>query len=228
MTISSVSRSVSRWLPAAAYAAFIWWLSSQPSLGILPPNVSDKLAHGLLFGLFALVLWRSAAGSLRNRPTVRGLILVAACCAIYAAIDEFHQSFVPGRDASPFDALADVAGSALVLAAAWGISAWGSARRERREGPAMAVRWPEGAPTLTLLSKRDCHLCDVAEQVLQEVQTEIPFRYEKVDVAGDEGLVRAYGAEVPVVLMEGRKIFKYKVDPDRLRKRLRRVLEGAQ
>jgi len=220
-------RWMSRWLPAAVYAAFIWWLSSQSSLGILPRHVSDKLAHGLLFGLFALVLWRAAAGSLRARPTVRGVLLVAAFCAVYAAIDEIHQSFVPGRDASAFDALADVIGSGLVLAAAWGFASWKRRTAARAAGENEAGSRREGGPVLTLLSKKDCHLCDVAERVLREVQAEIPFKYEKVDVAGDAGLSRTYGEEVPVLLLEGRKIFKYKVDPEQLRRRLRRAMEGA-
>jgi len=205
------------------YAAFIWWLSSQPSLGILPQGFSDKLAHGLLFGFFALLLWRAAAGRLAARPTVRAVTAVICVCALYAAVDELHQTFVPGRDASPADAAADLAGSALVLAAVWAHSARLTSKARRRG----RVLWPEDGPLLTLLSRPDCHLCDKAEMVLQEVQTEIPFRYEKVDVGADEGLTRAYGAEVPVVLLEGRKIFKYEVNPERLRKHLRRALQEA-
>jgi VanZ family protein len=38
---------------------------------------------------------------------------------VVAALDEFHQSFVPSRGSSPWDALLDTLGAALFLAVAW-------------------------------------------------------------------------------------------------------------
>jgi VanZ family protein len=40
-------------------------------------------------------------------------------CATLAALDEFHQWFVPGRGATPVDSLIDVAGAAAALVVAW-------------------------------------------------------------------------------------------------------------
>jgi VanZ family protein len=43
---------------------------------------------------------------------------------LYAASDEFHQSFVPSREASVLDVLIDTAGSVLALLFLWVIGRW--------------------------------------------------------------------------------------------------------
>lgn len=101
-----------RWLPAIGWAATIWWLSSGPLPAELPPAIphADKLAHLAAFGLLAaLVAWAPRELS----PGARGWLglLVAAACG---AIDEWHQSWVPGRSADIADWIADVAGGLVV------------------------------------------------------------------------------------------------------------------
>jgi VanZ family protein len=54
--------------------------------------------------------------------------LVLALVALYAASDEFHQSFVPSREASVRDVLLDSLGGALGLVGVWAVSWW---RKER-------------------------------------------------------------------------------------------------
>jgi len=88
------------------------YLSHQPSLK--PPLElfphQDKLFHMIEFGGLglALVLNRDIFGT--ERP--RTFMLVSG--AIWAVLDELHQSFVPGRDSSLQDVAADAAG--LVIA----------------------------------------------------------------------------------------------------------------
>ena len=56
------------------------------------------------------------------------LFLIAAlACAIFAASDEFHQSFVPSRTSSPTDVMIDVCGALVGLA----ICLMFTARRKR-------------------------------------------------------------------------------------------------
>ncbi len=96
--------------PAAALA--IWILSSRPTLP-LPPDVPylDKAAHFIAYAVLAWTtgLWLPRR-DWRARP-LRTALIVTAVCAAYGAADELHQSFVPGRDMSAGDWLADVLGA---------------------------------------------------------------------------------------------------------------------
>jgi hypothetical protein len=58
--------------------------------------------------------------------------------------------------------------------------------------------------------------------VVDAMSREMRFDLEEVDVDGDPALVAAYGEEVPVLLVNGRKAFKYRVTPTELRARLAR------
>lgn len=92
-------------------AAVIFYLSSRPALPTPPlfPH-QDKLFHFLEFAGLGLMVFlnRDSWGS---RPLPVMLLLVAA----YALSDEVHQSFVPGRDCSPADLAADIAGGAAAI-----------------------------------------------------------------------------------------------------------------
>lgn len=50
-----------------------------------------------------------------------------------------------------------------------------------------------------LYSRKDCHLCEVARENLEALQTEIPHELVTIDVDSNEDLRRAYGLEIPVV-----------------------------
>ena len=76
---------------------------------------------------------------------------------------------------------------------------------------------------VTLYTRVGCHLCDIAKDVLDDVRRERPFELTTIDIDTDPDLVRMYGEEVPVVAIDGRKAFKYRVDPAALRERLDRA-----
>jgi len=88
---------------------------------------------------------------------------------------------------------------------------------ERREGERMST------PRVVLYGRAECHLCDEMKAVLETVRRELPFELEVVDVDRDPALVDAYGLEVPVLTIAGRKAFKYRVAAEELRRRLRRA-----
>jgi glutaredoxin len=54
---------------------------------------------------------------------------------------------------------------------------------------------------LTLLSREDCHLCEVAHRIALHLQSELPIEVRIVDVDGDDVLRKRYGTRVPVVLL---------------------------
>lgn len=75
---------------------------------------------------------------------------------------------------------------------------------------------------VTLYGRTDCHLCHEMRAVVEAVARETPLALEEVDVDSDPELVAAYGEEVPVLCVNGRKAFKYRVDRAALRARLAR------
>lgn len=104
-----------RWLPAALWALLIFSLSSQSTLPSPKIVDFDKLMH---FGAFAVqgALVALALTRPGERLSQRLAVVAAAIAALYGAADEFHQAFVPGRQSSGFDLVADVLGAA---AGAW-------------------------------------------------------------------------------------------------------------
>ncbi len=96
---------------AAGLAGFalLWWQSATPG-DVLPiPNIIgiDKLLHLTAFALLAAA-WCCGLGASR-----RAALLAFALVLGYGAIDEWHQSFTPGRDSSGWDLLADGFGASL-------------------------------------------------------------------------------------------------------------------
>ena len=77
---------------------------------------------------------------------------------------------------------------------------------------------------VTLYTKRDCPLCDKAKAVLAEFEKAYPLRIEEVDIERDAALFKEYGEQIPVVFLEGRKAFKFRVEPEKLREKLERLL----
>ena len=75
---------------------------------------------------------------------------------------------------------------------------------------------------LTLYSRPGCHLCDDMRVVVDRVADELGWSVDKVDITGDAALEAQFGSEIPVLLVNGRKAFKYRVEAGELRRRLRR------
>lgn len=56
-------------------------------------------------------------------------------------------------------------------------------------------------PVVTMYSRRNCHLCEVAKEVVESARNEAEFEFEVVFIDGDAGLEKEYGEEVPVTLI---------------------------
>lgn len=101
-------------IPAILWAGMIFYFSSIPDLRSGLPDIFDivlrKIAHAGEFGILAILIARGLG--VNNKKTY----LKAAFAAIlYAVSDEIHQSFVPGRVASPIDISIDSFGAILGL-----------------------------------------------------------------------------------------------------------------
>ena len=78
--------------------------------------------------------------------------------------------------------------------------------------------------TLTLIGKPDCHLCEVARDVVEAVVAELPEEAVIVDersILDDPALYELWWEKIPVVLIDGSLHAHWRVSPDRLRAALR-------
>jgi VanZ family protein len=138
------------WLPAVAWAILISLASSDtfsavhtshlivPILHFLFPGADPetverlhflvrKSAHFTEYFIFSVLLFRavrSGRAGWQFRWTVIALLIAAG----YSALDEFHQSFVPSRTASPWDSLLDTIGATAGQIVVWAWSRF-TARR---------------------------------------------------------------------------------------------------
>lgn len=103
-----VSNLVATWGPSVLWAGVLFLLSHQPDI----PNpfawpLADKAGHLVVYAVFG---WTLARGGVRSRMP-HAAVLAAGLA--YAASDEIHQFFVPGRFPSGGDLAADAVGIAL-------------------------------------------------------------------------------------------------------------------
>ncbi len=110
-----------RWIPVAVWMAVIFILSAQPKLPSAPSPFWDDLmkkgSHMLEYAVLSALVWFALG---RRTPLLAWGLAVA-----YAISDEYHQYFVPGRQADPMDVLFDALGAALAVLLLW----WGRSRR---------------------------------------------------------------------------------------------------
>jgi len=127
------------WLPALIWLGVIFLASTDlmsaehtsrflgPFLRWLKPDVTAdaiakvqlfvrKIAHLSEYAILAILLWRALRGG-TDLPVKMSLLLIAVwlVCGIFAIGDEFHQSFVTSRTASPHDVLIDICGATIGL-----------------------------------------------------------------------------------------------------------------
>lgn len=69
-------------------------------------------------------------------------------------------------------------------------------------------------PCVTLYTRVGCCLCVDAKKVIEAARRRTEFEYQEVDIDSDPELVRLYNDEIPVVTVNGRKAFKYRIGID--------------
>lgn len=77
-------------------------------------------------------------------------------------------------------------------------------------------------PEVVVYSRAECGLCKELLAEVERARRREPFALRVVDVDSDPSLAARYGAEVPVVVIDGRKAFKFRVRAGELVRRLRR------
>lgn len=80
-------------------------------------------------------------------------------------------------------------------------------------------------PTIhvTVLSRQDCHLCDVVHRMAQRLQHDLEFELAKVDIDTDPCLATRYGNRIPVVLIDQVESLSGKMTERDLRRAIQRA-----
>ena len=77
-----------------------------------------------------------------------------------------------------------------------------------------------------VFSKEGCHLCEEAKEVINKVQksSQFSFQVEEIDITTDALIYERFKEEIPVIFVNGKKAFKYRVAAEALKKKLAREL----
>ncbi len=115
-------------VPVILYAGAVIAVSSVPNLKT--PSVRffavDKLAHFIEYAMFGFLTFRSFSRLKEGIGVNLALLLSILFLSIFAVVDEYHQRFIPGRQADVADVATDLLGSVLVIVFMW--------LRHRRKG----------------------------------------------------------------------------------------------
>jgi VanZ family protein len=138
------------WVPVLLWMTLIFGASTNlgapknssrfigPFLRWLVPKITDetvghvqfairKACHVTEYAILGVLLWRARRKTISDRPHgwnwshARFAVIASA---IYAATDEFHQSFVATRQGSPWDVLLDTSGAVLGILVLWKMGRW--------------------------------------------------------------------------------------------------------
>lgn len=138
------------WLPVILWAGFIFGMSTsagaprntsriiRPLALWLNPNLSEaalakieygirKAAHVTEYALFTLLLWRARRRPVWHDPRpwqLRDAAFAILLAVLFAATDEWHQTFVPEREGRPQDVLIDGAGAVAAMLGLWCFCRW--------------------------------------------------------------------------------------------------------
>ncbi len=74
---------------------------------------------------------------------------------------------------------------------------------------------------ITIYSKKNCHLCDIAKETLINIRKEFPFSLMEVDIEKDKEIFEKYKYLIPVIEIDSEKTFTYKVNETEIKKILK-------
>jgi VanZ family protein len=111
------------WVPVALYAGTIFYISAQshpeeqlPS--ILVKDVNDKVLHAVEYAGLGGLCYQAFRWGVNGQAASRALLFAIVTASLYGMTDEVHQLFVPFRESSWQDWLADTIG-AVIGAMSW-------------------------------------------------------------------------------------------------------------
>ena len=73
---------------------------------------------------------------------------------------------------------------------------------------------------LQLYTKSDCPLCDEAKESLEPLAARFPLQIEEIDITANLGLFTKYKDLIPVLELEGKRLFVHRIDIRTLKRKL--------
>jgi glutaredoxin len=80
---------------------------------------------------------------------------------------------------------------------------------------------------VVMYTRPGCHLCDEARASIQAAGCDDELTLEEINIDLDPELRERYGDHIPVVLINGTKAFKHRVDPREFKRKLRRLTRDS-
>jgi len=81
----------------------------------------------------------------------------------------------------------------------------------------------KNAVEVEIYSRPGCHLCDEAKEVIERVHRRVSFGLKVINIETDKALEKEYGEQIPVVLINGTKAFKYRVHEAEFENKVKRL-----
>jgi VanZ family protein len=111
------------WMPVVLYAGIMFYLSSQSHPEEQLPSfllevVSDKVLHAVEYAGLGGLCYQAFRWGMSGQVASRALLFAIVTASLYGMTDEVHQLFVPFRESSWQDWLADTIG-AVIGAMSW-------------------------------------------------------------------------------------------------------------
>jgi VanZ family protein len=109
-------------MPLVVWAVIVYFVSVDPDLRRMFNAFAgwDKIIHALLYFVLCWLAWRAFtkqdfSSTVRRSASLGAFIF----CIVTSVMDEYNQSFFPGRTPEFFNVVADIGGALLFVAMAW-------------------------------------------------------------------------------------------------------------
>ncbi len=76
---------------------------------------------------------------------------------------------------------------------------------------------------VTIYGKEDCCLCHEAAKIIRKVSKDFPLRITEIDITVNPKTFELYKDEIPIITIQGKRAFRYKVHETTLRKKLEKI-----
>jgi len=146
--MTDMERRPQSYLPVRLFPLFLamgllFYQSHQPGDSFALPDIDhiDKLLHCLAYAVLGLAFLFALPPQWRRQRPVQAGCATVLFCLLYGVLDEWHQSFIPGRFSGVDDVAADAAGGVVAVVGDWTWRRWrtimktsGGSRESTRSG----------------------------------------------------------------------------------------------